>query len=96
MTIQTDRELLAPDHKGMKVDYIGLLQQVQKALEYGSKEPVLAEMVRQLTDHLQELGVRWYAGDTTVVDALLQLYCVKTDARKALKAAIGQSMKEQK
>ena len=33
-------------------------------------EPGLAEMLRQLQDHLQELGERWYDGDMAVVDEL--------------------------
>jgi len=86
--MKTDRELLAPDHTGMKVDYLGLLNQVRSALEHGSKEPGFAELVRQFTHHFQELGQRWYAGDLTVVDELLQLYCVEPEARKALKAAM--------
>lgn len=73
--------LLAADHKGMRVDYRGLLGQTREGL---FKEPALAEMIRQLQDHIAELGRRWYAGDTAVVDELLQLYCIEQDAREAV------------
>lgn len=72
---------LADEHKGMRVDYHGLLRQVQGGL---AGEPGLAEMVRQLHNHMTELGRRWYAGDRRVVDELLQLYCIEPDARRAL------------
>ena len=32
--------------------------------------------------HLEELAVRYYAGDITVVDEFLQLYCIGENARK--------------
>lgn len=79
--------LLAEDHRGMRVDYSGMFGQAQKALSRGGKEPGLAEMFRQFKDHITELGVRWYAGDTAVVDELLQLYCVEKSARDALAAS---------
>ena len=73
--------LLASPHTGMRVDYRGLLRQAREALGAGS---ALAEMLRQLQEHLLELGQRWYSGDTDVVDELLQLYCVESEARAAL------------
>ncbi|WP_440105641.1 hypothetical protein [Acidovorax sp. BL-A-41-H1] len=74
---------LAADHQGMRVDYSGLLSQCQRAMR--RTEPGLAEMLRQLQGHMQELGQRWYGGDTAVVDEILQLYCVEHEARQALK-----------
>ena len=74
--------LLAERHTGMRVDYSGLLGQCQRALR--SREPANAEMLRQLQGHLQEFGRRWYAGDTAVVDEILQLYCIECEARAAL------------
>lgn len=74
--------LLAERHTGMRVDYSGLLGQCQRALR--SREPGNAEMLRQLQGHLQELGRRWYEGDTAVVDEILQLYCIERDARAAM------------
>ena len=74
--------LLAADHEGMKVDYRGLFSQVQRAIK--RSDPGYAEMLRQLEGHLKELGQRWYAGDTNVVDEILQLYCIERDARKVL------------
>ena len=80
--VARQRELLAADHSGMKVDYRGLLYHVQRALKRTS--PGHADMLRQLECHLQELGQRWYAGDTNVVDEFLQLYCIEHDARKTV------------
>lgn len=77
--------LLAPDHRSMKVDSSGLFRQACAALKHGGKEPGLAELLRQLQDHLTELGQRWYAGDATVVDEFLQLYCIAPSGRAALK-----------
>lgn len=84
LAAQTVR-LLATEHQGMRVDYSGLLSRCRACLE--AETPDYAEMLRQLQEHLQELGRRWYAGDTAVVDELLQLYCVEKDARAALIAA---------
>lgn len=69
---------LAAEHKGMRVDYRGLLRQAQDALR---SESALAEMLRQLQAHMTELGRRWYAGDVAAVDEFLQLYCVEVDLR---------------
>lgn len=81
-------KLLAEKHTGMKVDYRGLLGQVRRAIKRtaGGHE----EMLRQLEGHITELGQRWYAGDTDVVDELLQLYCVEREARAALAAQAKQ------
>lgn len=86
--------VLAADHVGMRVDYTGLLGQARGALTHGEVAPALAEMLRQLAVHLKELGQRWYAGDTVVVDELLQLYCIESDARAALSAQPGAQKKE--
>lgn len=75
---------LAAEHKGMRVDYRGLLQQTREVLR---NDPSLAEMLLQLQGHLTELGRRWYAGDTAAVDELLQLYCVESDMRASLASA---------
>lgn len=82
-------DLLAADHKGMRVDYSGMLKQSCSALRRGVKEPGLAELLRQLQVHMTELGQRWYRGDTSAVDELLQLYAVEDDARDALKKSQG-------
>ena len=76
--------LLAAEHSGMRVDYQGLFKQAHAALR---RDPALAEMLRQFQDHVTELGRRWYAGDTAVVDELLQLYCVARETRSAIAAA---------
>jgi len=79
--------LLANDCRGMRASYLGLLRQSRGALLCGDREPGLAETLRQLEADLTELGQRWYAGDTDVVDEFLQLYCIEKDARVALKDA---------
>jgi hypothetical protein len=70
----------ATTHTGMRVDYQGLLRQARSGL---SREPALGEMLRQLTDHITEMGQRFYAGDSAAVDEFLQLYCVDRDGRLA-------------
>ncbi|MDR2327854.1 MAG: hypothetical protein LBE51_20935 [Acidovorax sp.] len=80
--------LLAEKHTGMKVDYRGLLGQAQRELKRAA--PGHSEMLRQLEYHITEMGQRWYAGDTAVVDELLQLYCVEKDARAAIAAQAAQ------
>lgn len=75
--------LLAKKHTGMRVDYSGMLRQARQGLR---REPALAEMLRQLGEHMKELGSRWYEGDTAVVDEILQLYCVESDARSKVKS----------
>lgn len=77
---------LAADHTGMRVDYTGMLGQVQRALRRES--PGHAEMVRQLQGHIQEMGQRFYAGDVAAVDEFLQLYCVELEARKAIRQGV--------
>ncbi|MCI2243235.1 hypothetical protein L3067_01250 [Xanthomonas sp. PPL568] len=84
---QVPAPVLAKDHDGMRVSYSGLLRHVRFALTRGNKEPALAEDLRQLEEHMEELGRRWYSGDALVVDELLQLYCIEPVARAALKAA---------
>ncbi|NDZ11543.1 hypothetical protein C7T35_01160 [Variovorax sp. WS11] len=78
--------LLAEKHQGMRVDYSGLLGQCQRGLRGAGGHAANAEMLRQLQGHLKELGQRWYAGDTAVVDEILQLYCIEKEARDALAA----------
>ncbi len=85
--------LLAAEHVGMCVDYNGLLGQARSALRRGENAPAMAEMLGQLAVHLTELGQRWYAGDAAVVDELLQLYCIESDARAALSAQPGAQKK---
>lgn len=80
--------LLAADHNGMRVDYTGLLGQVRR--EICRSGPGYAEMLRQLQGHIQELGQRWYAGETAAVDEFLQLYSVEKDARAAIAASGAQ------
>lgn len=82
---QNARPVLGKQHTGMRVDHSGLFWQASLALERADLA-VYAELLRQLQAHLQELGARWYAGDTAVVDELLQLYCIESSARDAVVA----------
>ena len=77
------KRTLAPDHNAMRVNYSGLLGVAVRALM--RSDPCHAEMLRQMQVHLEELGQRFYEGDISVVDEFLQLYCIESDARKALK-----------
>lgn len=77
-------KLLAKDHDGARVSYQGMLQHSRRELRHADAGS-LAEMLRQLENHLTELGQRWYAGDTGVVDEILQLYCIEQDLRAGLK-----------
>lgn len=80
--------ILAKRHDEMRVDYSGLLGECQRALS-SRRESANAELLRQLKNHLQELGRRWYAGDMAVVDEMLQLYCIESNAREALATSIA-------
>jgi len=79
--------LLSDDHTGSRVNYIGLFTQSRAAL-ISAREPMLAESLLQFEENLDELGQRWYAGDTAVMDEFLQFYCVAADARKKLKLSL--------
>jgi hypothetical protein len=70
----------------MRVDYSGLFTHARRA---AVREPALSEMLRQLQDHIKELGQRYYAGDVACVDEFLQLYCVEHQAREAVAKAEG-------
>ena len=77
---------LAADHTGMRVDYLGLFGQSQRGLRY-ARDTANAEMLRQFTEHMTELGNRFYSGDMAAVDEFLQLYCVGREARAAIAKA---------
>lgn len=77
--------LFGPEHKSMRVDYRGLFKAAIAGLR---GDGGTAEMMRQLCDHMTELGQRWYAGDVAVVDEILQLYCVERETRRALLAEV--------
>lgn len=72
--------ILAPDHKGMKIDYRGALKEARRVLrrDFGA---ISAHMLEELEKHLTEMGERFYAGDTAAVDEFLQLYCIARDKR---------------
>ena len=84
---------LAPDHTGIKVDHDGLLTSAKNFLQ--SENSFISEGLSQLKRHLNELGQRYYAGDTKVVDEFLQLYCVAEEERKAVKGSPDQAQQAQ-
>lgn len=91
------RESLAPvlaeTHKGMKVDYQGLIEGAAAALD-AQRSAYMPFVLRELSRNLQELGRRYYAGDTAAVDEFLQLYCIEREARAAVEAARDTTGKE--
>lgn len=71
---------IGPDHKGMTVDYSGLLGQCARVVR--RTDPIYAEMLGQLQGHIMEMGQCYYSGDIAAVDEFLQLYCVERESRK--------------
>lgn len=78
------RAILAADHAGMHVDYSGLLRNAQGCATHAG-QLATRFMLKELQGHMAELGRRYYAGDTAVVDEFLQLYCIGREERAALK-----------
>ncbi len=60
--------LLAPEKKGMRVNGVRYLRQ--------SKGVGYADMRRMMAAHLEDLAREYYAGNITIVDEFLQLYCI--------------------
>lgn len=75
--------LLAPTHKGMRVDAFGILGRIRDGRYFQGLKFGCGEMLR----HLEELATRYYAGDITVIDEFLQLYCLDNDRPKAVERA---------
>jgi hypothetical protein len=74
-------KLLAADHSGMKV---GLSRPVLSGAACAqANRPRLWKCCGSLKATCRA-GQRWYAGDTDVVDEILQLYCIERDARKTV------------
>ncbi|WP_043316627.1 hypothetical protein [Microbulbifer sp. HZ11] len=61
------RPPLAKDHEGMRISASGILHRVGGHIKFGA---------RQMCEHLEEMGRRYYAGEVSVVDEFLQLYCL--------------------
>ena len=72
--MQSIEKLMAPKHNGMRVSAIGLLKNAKNALPKEASGEKWA--LNELSEHLQELGDRFYSGDIKVVDEFLQLYCL--------------------
>ena len=68
--------ILAPDHRGMRVNGSRYLQQ---AHGHG-----FTFVRREMARHLEEMGRRYYAGDVAAVDEFLQLYCIAESERAAV------------
>lgn len=75
---------LAKKHQGMMVDYSGMLRQARENMKRNAGWH--KNMLEQLQGHLEILGTRFYAGDLTVVDEFLQLYCVADEDRERVVA----------
>jgi len=67
------RDLLAADHKGMKVSAEGLLGRITRGKRPDKLDRYL---LGEMLNHLELVGKRYYAGDVTGVDEFLQLYCL--------------------
>ena len=68
---------LGPKHKGMRMCATGLLK---NAAAWLPKDRTGERWtLEQLSEHLTELGRRFYAGDVLVVDEFLQLYALDAE-----------------
>ena len=70
--------ILAPDHRGMRVNGFRYLRQA-----HGTG---FTFMRREMARHVEEMGRRYYAGDVAAVDEFLQLYCIAESERAAVVA----------
>ena len=70
----------AEDYKGPRVNYHGMLARCAR-----SAGGMHGELLRQMQEHLTDLGQRFYDGDLAVVDEFLQFYCIGGGARSAAK-----------
>ena len=68
---------LGPKHKGMRMCARGLLKNASAWLPRDRTGERWT--LEQLSEHLTELGRRFYAGDVLVVDEFLQLYALDSD-----------------
>lgn len=70
---------LAPKHQGMRISAAGMLNRVGGRLQFGARE---------MLKHLEEMADRYYAGDISVVDEFLQLYCLDEKRPAEQQAAV--------
>lgn len=68
------KTLLADDHFGMRANGLRYLK--------GERGRGYTVMRQQMAGHLQELAEKYYAGEITIVDEFLQLYCIGVEQRK--------------
>lgn len=66
-------EYLSGKHKGMRVDYSGLIGRIARGCKVREDQRF---MLGELEKHLEEMAKRFYSGDIKVVDEFLQLYCL--------------------
>lgn len=71
------KTLLADDHLGMRANGIRYLVEAQGR--------GFTAMRQQMAAHLKELAEKYYAGEITIVDEFLQLYCIGQKQRRAIK-----------
>jgi hypothetical protein len=65
--------VLAPNHKGMRVDHSGVLGRIAKGCKV---RPDQRWILGEMDGHLEEMAKRFYAGEVSAVDEFLQLYCL--------------------
>ena len=65
---------LTKGHNGMRVDFSGLINNTKRAMPRRAKGE--AYMLDCLHGHLRQMAEKFYAGQISIVDEFLQLYCL--------------------
>lgn len=71
---QIDKVYLAKKHKGMKVDYSGVLNRLSTGKEKIRKDQ--RYMLGVLSEHLEEVSKLFYEGEIKAVDEFFQVWCL--------------------
>ena len=66
----------------MKLDICNALRQISSELRPSGIRTGHRYVIEEFSKHLRELGTRYSAGDTTVVDEFIDLYCLRPDAKE--------------
>ena len=76
------KPVLAPPPNGttLSIDFV---------LRIPGNTKALRKLRENLANNIDELGARYYAGDASVVDEFLRLYCVAGNAREKLVATLN-------
>lgn len=73
-SIQLDPKHLAAKHTGMMICASGVLSRI--GTQKGSVSSFDKACLKQLLSHLETMAAAFYAGEISVVDQFLQLYCL--------------------